>query len=165
MIAKSVRTVPYKYNFPLPSSEIEDALRGTIYDPYIRQIMWEGVLGSWRNESIEWASCSGTTSLQTTGGIPQVPIETYEKGAKGSQTFVCPYEWSRPIHQLNCDIVWPTSLDRLDLDYVMSKDQYMELDTPEYAGVIKSRLIVEKLLAMAGVRLASALNGLYADRT
>jgi hypothetical protein len=24
---------------------------------------------------------------------------------------VCPYHWAKPIHALNCDIVWPKELD------------------------------------------------------
>jgi hypothetical protein len=34
----------------------------------------------------------------------------------------------------------------------------VELDTPEYWGRIKGDKVVEKLLAMAGIRLAAVLN-------
>jgi hypothetical protein len=40
---------------------------------------------------------------------------------------------------------------------------YLELDTPEYSGVISKQWIVEKLLAQAGIRLAGVLNYLFAD--
>ncbi|KAJ7141150.1 phospholipase C/P1 nuclease domain-containing protein [Mycena epipterygia] len=40
---------------------------------------------------------------------------------------------------------------------------YLELDTPEYSGVISKEWIVEKLLAQAGIRLAGVLNYLFAD--
>ncbi|KAG6808837.1 hypothetical protein H0H87_012497, partial [Tephrocybe sp. NHM501043] len=38
-----------------------------------------------------------------------------------------------------------------------------QLDTPEYAGAIKNDLVIEKLLAQAGIRLAAVLNWLFAD--
>ncbi|KAG8895452.1 hypothetical protein FRB99_000595 [Tulasnella sp. 403] len=38
---------------------------------------------------------------------------------------------------------------------------YLELDTPQYAGKIKDQKILEKLLAMGGVRLAAVLNELF----
>lgn len=44
-----------------------------------------------------------------------------------------------------------------------ARGHYLELDTPEYSGVISERWIVERLLAMAGVRLAGVLNWLFAD--
>jgi len=40
---------------------------------------------------------------------------------------------------------------------------YLELDTPEYTGVIHKGWVVEKLMAMAGIRLALVLNWLFAD--
>jgi hypothetical protein len=40
---------------------------------------------------------------------------------------------------------------------------YLELDTPEYWGAISERWLVEKLLAMAGIRLAGVLNWLFAE--
>lgn len=40
---------------------------------------------------------------------------------------------------------------------------YLELDTPEYAGKIRNELVVEKLLAQGGIRLAGVLNWLFAD--
>ncbi|KAG6828220.1 hypothetical protein H0H92_008753 [Tricholoma furcatifolium] len=39
----------------------------------------------------------------------------------------------------------------------------LQLDTPEYAGRIKDEMILEKLLAQAGIRLAAVLNWLFAD--
>jgi hypothetical protein len=62
---------------------------------------------------------------------------------------VCPYSWAKPIHKINCDIGWP-------LDLTDSGDY--ELDTPEYAGKIGKQMIVERLLAEGGFRLASILN-------
>jgi type IV secretory pathway TrbD component len=36
------------------------------------------------------------------------------------------------------------------------------LDTPKYAGQIRRKRIVEKQLAMGGIRTAAILNGLFA---
>jgi hypothetical protein len=41
--------------------------------------------------------------------------------------------------------------------------KYLELDTPEYAGVVSKQFLLEKLMAQAGVRLAGILNYLFAD--
>jgi hypothetical protein len=40
----------------------------------------------------------------------------------------------------------------------------LELDTPEYAGAIEQRMLLEKLLAQGGIRLAGLLNYLFADQ-
>lgn len=66
---------------------------------------------------------------------------------------VCPYYWSKPIHQLNCDIAWPAGID---------DSGEMELDTPEYAEEIGRQMVVEQLLAKGGVRLAGILNYVFA---
>ncbi|KAF7376624.1 Phospholipase C/P1 nuclease [Mycena sanguinolenta] len=42
-------------------------------------------------------------------------------------------------------------------------EPYLELDTPQYSGVITKQRIIEKLLAQAGIRLAGVLNYLFAD--
>ncbi|KAI0777248.1 phospholipase C/P1 nuclease [Trametes elegans] len=41
--------------------------------------------------------------------------------------------------------------------------ELLELDTPAYAGRIAQRWVVERLLAMAGVRLAGVLTDIFAD--
>lgn len=75
---------------------------------------------------------------------------------------ICPYAWSKPNHQLNCDIIWPPALDEEGYDSRRPND-LLELDTPEYVGKIKKEFIVERMLAMGGIRLAAILNYLYAD--
>ncbi|KAJ7646637.1 phospholipase C/P1 nuclease domain-containing protein, partial [Roridomyces roridus] len=209
LIAKALRSVPYKYNRPLPSEKIEFALRGTIYDSYVRMIMWEGVLGKWQNEIPQWLECPAParaplifpTSL---GGLWQQALIVWNRvtlamGAADDtdDDLICPYHWAQPIHALNCEIVWPKALDeppynttRLDgasasshhhshsiADELAMVDKtgrfvggvmaeggpYLELDTPEYSGVIAKEWIVEKLLAQAGLRLAGILNYFFAE--
>ena len=45
---------------------------------------------------------------------------------------------------------------------LFSGSENLELDTPTYAGVIAEKKLVERLLAQGGVRLANALNSLFA---
>jgi hypothetical protein len=69
----------------------------------------------------------------------------------------CPYTWSKKIHQLNCDYVWPK-------DYTGAHGApLIELDTPQYLGRIDGDKVVEKLLAMGGIRLASILNTVFGE--
>ncbi|KIY48484.1 phospholipase C/P1 nuclease [Fistulina hepatica ATCC 64428] len=199
LIAKALRTIPRNYTTPLPVPEVEHNLRGAIYDPYIRRIMWQGVLGKWEDELEDWVTCWGRDSIDVAPGQQQVLGSSNDKTTMEES---CQFYWASPIHTLNCDIIWPKALDeppyasgRLverdehqeHADHECSamsiedalrlvgdeasvrggrrKDdpEYLELDTPEYAGVIYEQWIIEKLLAQAGLRLAVILNTLFAD--
>lgn len=70
----------------------------------------------------------------------------------------CPFTWSKPIHQLNCDVIWPQNYTG---DHNVP---LIELDTPGYLGRINEEKITEKLLAMGGLRLASVLNTILGDQ-
>ncbi|KAJ6507341.1 phospholipase C/P1 nuclease domain-containing protein [Mycena vitilis] len=180
LIAKALRSVPSRYNRPLPNARIEAALRGTIYDSYGRMIMWEGVLGAWQHQLPDWLACP-------------IPLDRPRRQTHGltamatDDALICPHHWAAPIHELNCELVWPAALDRPpykdtrpilpltpewgaqqvfsleDAAPAPPKPKYLELDTPAYAGVISERWVVEKLLAQAGLRLAGVLNYLFAD--
>ncbi|KAI0634881.1 phospholipase C/P1 nuclease domain-containing protein [Trametes polyzona] len=85
---------------------------------------------------------------------------------------VCPYAWAVPIHALNCDAslpIWPHELDAPgthNLEDWHGKPRHtelLELRTPEYAGRIAKEWVVERLLAMGGVRLAGVLTDIFAD--
>ncbi|KAJ7354563.1 phospholipase C/P1 nuclease domain-containing protein [Mycena albidolilacea] len=208
LIAKALRSVPRKYSQPLPSPKIEYALRGTIYDSYVRMIMWEGVLGKWEHDIPTWLTCPAPTGTRSVSFAFPSSFGAFWRQAQlvwnrvmggtmdTDDDLICPYYWAQPIHALNCEIVWPKALDeppynntRLDgassehshhefvspdteLAQVDSAGRfvagpvggpYLELDTPEYSGVISKQWIVEKLLAQAGIRLAGVLNYLFAD--
>lgn len=90
---------------------------------------------------------------------------------------LCPQHWASHIHKFNCDFVWPGELalppynitgpptkvnHRHDIPPPFGM-KWLNLRTPEYGLAIKKQLIVEKLLAQAGVRLAGILNYLFAD--
>jgi hypothetical protein len=176
LIAKAVRTVPRNYSRPLPYPKIEGALRGAIYDPYIRRILWEGTLNKWADEIDGWLSCTPESSIIAAESTWQKVLSVFSNFSLQSRKrgveiypdgdFVCPYFWSQPLSALNCDIVWPKQLtlkesgeDESNLDMAA-----LELDTPEYAGVIEKRMLLEKLLAQGGIRLAGLLNYLFADQ-
>jgi len=103
---------------------------------------------------------------------------------------VCPFYWAQPNHKLNCDIIWPKELDEPpynvrfealsdnhmhehSLAYDLNEDNFdtptegldhlLQLDTPQYAGEIAKQMIIEKLLAQGGLRLAGLLNYIFAD--
>jgi hypothetical protein len=105
---------------------------------------------------------------------------------------LCPYHWAQPIQEMNCELVWPKALDQPPYSFATdlqgydpnsfidhieegnfdevdeesadgSKKIYLELDIPEYAGVITEAMMVEKLLAQAGIRLAALINWLFAS--
>ncbi len=145
LIEKFIKQTPAKYNRPSSNRKLEAALEGESYDPYIRRIVLEGVLGTWRREVDSWFTCGDSNDAQTAmTGVdinPDGPV-------------VCPYYWAKPIHKINCDIAWPPALDE-------DEGELLELDTPEYAGTIERKLIIEKLLAQGGLRLAGILNYVF----
>jgi len=190
LITKAIREI-HNYTRPLPDKRIERSLRGTIYDPYVRFIVKEGLLGWWKDEYPSWALCPFED-------VSSPPASTMESHA--SQKFLrqlqdsnattvkpipddpdlpaCPFHWSHPLHKLNCQIVFPPELDtpnphqhswlsrtalRLVNDplSLVRPPEYLELNTPQYAGYIRDHKILEKLLAMAGVRLAAVLNDIF----
>ncbi|KAG5651804.1 hypothetical protein H0H81_007325 [Sphagnurus paluster] len=205
LIAKAIRETPRNYTKPLPSRAIEGALRDTIYDPWVRRIMWEGVLGQWRDEVADWVSCP-TSHEEPVQGMWQTVLSAFGLRARRTgdkdemdDDVLCPYHWAAQIHPLNCEIIWPAALDKPPYggNELASTSEssheyhscsgneestdsspdavnpshppppprvpYLQLDTPEYAGVIAERMIIEKLLAQAGIRLAATLNWLFAD--
>jgi hypothetical protein len=119
LIAQRLRTLPSNYTKPLPIPEVEDNLRDTIYDPYIRRLVWEGLLGKYEDEVESWLTCPSPEPFQ------EVPTSTFQLimswmlGSSSSKDgglgvddeVLCPYHWAQPIHQLNCRIVFPKALD------------------------------------------------------
>jgi hypothetical protein len=170
---------PQNYSRPLAAPALESSLRGAIYDPYIRRIVWEGLgvgrhVGRWAAEAELWTSCPRIRSAESAVDVEWAPQEVLAAAPKKPKTggppatsdsgFICPYAWSAPIHKLNCDVVWPAALDEPQTEGRAPRRDYLELDTPEYAGSIEKNLVVEKLLAKAGVRLAGILNHIFAEQ-
>ncbi|KAF9262106.1 phospholipase C/P1 nuclease [Marasmius fiardii PR-910] len=130
LIAKNLRTIPYNYSRPLPIRQVEHNLRGAIYDPFIRRVMWEGIYGSWKEEIPDWLSCPQISSPQSLHSSSQSSLSspwnnyfptlwTFIHSAFSNtgldettdDDIICPKYWSQPIHALNCELVWPKALD------------------------------------------------------
>ena len=143
--------------------------------------MWEGTLNKWEDEIDDWLSCPASTPESS---VVVEPEGTWQKVLSGLGSFnslfkrhgveinpdgdvVCPYYWSQPLNALNCDIAWPKQLTLKESggsESSLEDTAQLELDTPEYAGVIEKRMLLEKLLAQGGIRLAGVLNYLFADQ-
>ncbi|KAL1923764.1 uncharacterized protein VTP21DRAFT_8744 [Calcarisporiella thermophila] len=59
---------------------------------------------------------------------------------------VCPEHWLQPIGKLNCEVVW------------QNYSPTTELSTGAYWDKVSKNLVVERVVAQAGVRLAAVLN-------
>ncbi|KAJ4488341.1 phospholipase C/P1 nuclease domain-containing protein [Lentinula aciculospora] len=192
LIAKTLRNVPRKYDRQLPIPSLEFNLRGAIYDGFIRQIMWEGILHDWKGQVPEWLACPSEQDPQSSSfsegySYPLSTVYNYvthfgvyissmftSKSAQTDDSIVCPHFWAQSIHAMNCDFVWPKALDEPPYSHLRSfgnsdsltprpKSPLLELDTPGYSGYIAENRILEKLMAQAGIRLAGILNWLFAD--
>ena len=77
---------------------------------------------------------------------------------------ICPFTWSKGMHGINCEYAWPK-------EYTGNHGEpLIELDTDAYVGKLKQDKVVERVLAMGGIRLAHILNfalggqgGVYVD--
>jgi hypothetical protein len=106
--------------------------------------------------------------------ISPIPLDQYEgfnaellsstpgalatAAANGTQkeTVACPYTWASEIHGLNCDLIWPK-------EYEGPHHPLIELDTDQYVGRIRRENLMERLLAMGGLRLAKIVNEILGD--
>ncbi|KAF5391814.1 hypothetical protein D9757_001691 [Collybiopsis confluens] len=192
LIAKTLRNVPRKYDYPLPIPSLEHNLRGAIYDGFIRQIVWEGIMHDWKDQVPEWLACPSEAITSTSAFLERYPpfistLYLYATqfwdhlpfGNPGRYTsddsIVCPHHWAKPIHAMNCDFIWPKAFDEPPYSHLRALEMtadprrqrpnspYLELDTPEYSGYIAKNRILERLMAQGGIRLAGILNWLFAD--
>lgn len=172
IVAKAIRNTPLKYNRPLPDPSIERHLRGAIYDSFIRKIVWEGISVKWADEVESWIDCPvieepEPVQLSFWEQTKQLFLGNSAKPEDTDDEVVCPYHWSKPIHQLNCDFIWPKEMDEPPYSHISGRQPsggpYLELDTAEYGGRIADEWMLEKLMATAGVRLASILNWLFVE--
>lgn len=163
IIEKTLKTTRSQFGDPLPlslerhlwSKDGERDIR-----PFVRRVVKEGLLGRWVDESSTWSTCPSIPSPSLWKQILNfTPFQTWldllsraESSAPDTwdTATVCPYAWAKPIHALNCELVWPQNLT-----------QVVELDVPGYTGVVQEEYIIEKLLAQGGLRLAALLNGIF----
>ena len=122
LIAKSLRTIPRNYTRPIPVPALESALRGAIYDPYVRRIIWEGIgagrgTARWEDEADSWLACPGSSlssyDPQLVLAAPRRPPRRADEGPPQTSDSdqLCPYAWAVPVQQLNCDVVWSADVD------------------------------------------------------
>ena len=123
----------------------------------IRKVLVDGIGQAWAEETDSWIKCPPTSG----GSSDQTVFQSQWRASDTDDDTVCPWAWASPIHQLNCDFVWPKKLD--EPPYDEPQGPLLELDTDDYAGRITQGWVVEKLLAQAGLRLASILNTIFAS--
>lgn len=175
-----------KYSYPLPGSAgrvVEKHLKGAIYDPYIRRLLHDGFgVGSYGNAQArftnwtEWSNCpTQETEPEVNSsnwlGRAQAVLTSSWRWITGDRDWddenVCPYAWASAIHKLSCEFpIWPRELEFAPDELVEAEGgrpkphpDLLELDTPQYAGRLRDEWVVETLVATAGVRLATILNG------
>lgn len=158
LVERAIENTPPKWATPL-SSDVEKHLHGSKYDPLIRRVIVGGINDTWAGEFKSWVQCPAISSLPTSRGDDQNVLESPWDPSDTDDEFVCPWHWATPIHQLTCDWAWPKELDQPP--YSEPNGPLFQLDTKEYAGKIAKEWVVEKLLTMAGLRLASILNRVF----
>jgi len=192
MIAKAIRQTPYNYTRHLPGGfeQVEKSLNGAIYDSFVRKIIWEGVEQKWVEDLDEWTACPAVaeeTVWWSTLGQFFLPGQITKRTVPTTDTeFICPYHWAKPIHALNCELIWPKELSGNDLQprrarcarfphtlfhledndslHELDEPPY-ELDNPGYTRPIEERMLLEQFLAQGGIRLAAVLNHIFTDWT
>ena len=173
IVAKAIRITPHNYTEPTTDHELEKNLQGAIYDPLIRKIVLDGIGGKWKDEADSWLECPGQQAPEPLSMWRQTEQLIFGRAWRSSDTddeVLCPFHWAAPIHAMNCEWIWPKEMDEPPYGGSSSPNlfggrpshPYLELDTPEYGGKIAREWVVEKLFAMAGIRLAATLNYLFA---
>ncbi|GBB95156.1 hypothetical protein RclHR1_02490011 [Rhizophagus clarus] len=170
LIDKHIRELGYNFTFSDEENFIANNFHdGPFFEPYVKHIV-NLMKTIWKQEVTEWAVCNEEmeyifeketqelfksdlmlfekNNKQTHFGVNlRQKKETYS--LKKKQTSVsCPEYWAVPLNRLNCQVVWN--------DYVPDT----ELSEGEYYERIKRTRIIEKLLAITGIRIAAVLNSL-----
>lgn len=117
-------------NLNLSSDQIESQLRHTIYDPYIRLILWEGVRVWWRESLSSWFTCPAPSS-ESSIDSPSSQLLFSSEATHDIGMNVCAESWARETHKITCGLVYP-----LDYDY---EAPAKEVNTPAYYGPIRGK--------------------------
>lgn len=161
LVDRAIETTPSKWNRPL-TAEIESHLHGSDYDPLIRKVLAEGIKQTWADEVDSWSICPVTNKSPPQGGDSdgQIAFQSQWAPSETDDGYVCPWYWADPIHNLTCEWVWPKQLD--EPPYNEPRGPLLKVDNEAYGGKVTREWVVEKLLTMAGLRLASTLNLIFA---
>lgn len=130
-------------------------MTGSIYDPYVRWVVWEGIRQWWKNDLGAWLQCPAPNSNAQIGGNDAQMVFGQSDRTSTLSAVACPEAWAPEVHQYCCSHVYPSDYDDVK--------EPRELNTQAYHGKIVNDKVVEKLLAMGGIRLAALLNTLLAD--
>jgi len=158
LIARALRDL-HNYTQPLPSDQIEDVLKGAIYDSYVRWIIWEGVRVWWKKDINDWIDCSSTHVLgqQNSQQIFSPSGSKTSKFSYADSPDSCSVEWATEIHKtVTCPLAFPP------LPYDKDTRPLPDLSGKWYNEVKKDKTL-EKVLAMGGLRLAYILNNILGD--
>ncbi|GAA6013247.1 hypothetical protein JCM10207_000831 [Rhodosporidiobolus poonsookiae] len=159
LIARTLREQS-NYTRPLPSPQIESALNGAIYDPYIRLLLWEGVRSWYRASLPEWLDCGAfsSPSLSSSSLLPADPHQlTFSspaeegEGEKELKKTVCPLRWATETHRVTCALAFPEGYDDHKPPVEIGRES-------EFWKKIKDDHTLARLLLQGGLRLAATLN-------
>lgn len=117
------------------SRQIEESLRGTIYDSYIRLMLWEGVRQWWRSSISTWLMCP-SAGLDEAFQVASWPLQVVDQLAFSHESpdlspVVCPVSWATETHKYTCALAFPPGL---------IPGHVPELYTKEYYGPIRGVL-------------------------
>lgn len=226
LINKNIRELT-NYTSPTSNKNLERALLGANFDPYVRFIVQEGIRGWWLEDAEkEWSACPPggdpypTSKLGDNRKVRELSVlkkayksamrlvfktvlpnlaapmnllaakldvvpASYEgfdhrslKESKHARSIsdtesaseatndsidekdtlfpACPMTWASDIHPINCEYAWPKNWD--------PRLPRFELDTPSYMDPINNDHVIERVLAMGGIRLAAILNTIFMDK-
>lgn len=136
---------------------MESALTGSIYDSYVRWIVWEGIREWWNKDLESWLACpvdSYTASVPNDQHILGSPASDSRLHASLSGV-ACPAAWAKEPHSYNCGYVYPPDFDTTEeVPFALPSS---------YVTKIKGDKLIESLLAKGGIRLAAVLNTILGD--
>jgi hypothetical protein len=157
LVERAIKNTPAKWASPL-SSNIESHLHGGKYDPLVRKALSQGIGQLWKTEYEGWIRCPAIPPNHPLVD-DQTVLVTKWNPSEVDDDFVCPWYWAAPIQKLTCEWAWPKELDKPPYDE--HGGPLLQVDTDKYAGKIAKEWVIEKLLTMAGLRLASILNQVF----
>lgn len=157
LIAKYLREL-HNYTQPLPSRQVESALTGSIYDSYVRWIVWEGIREWWYKDLESWLACPTDTYTAAGNHYRQQVLGSPAADSRLHASLsgvACPAAWAKEPHSYNCGYVYPHDFDT-------TKEVPFALPA-SYVTKIKGDKLIESLLAKGGIRLAAVLNTILGD--
>ncbi|CAG8663816.1 13394_t:CDS:2, partial [Racocetra persica] len=162
LLYKRIREFNANSNFDYNLTEVDNQFNsseplfgGPFYDLYLNYILhlmkttWRGELRSWtfcQDFELAPQSCDPNQFHFTSENVSSEHFTVLSMDQNLSQSLACPEFWAIPINELNCRVVYNGYESGLDL----SNGAY-------YDRIVNGK-VMEKLLAVAGIRIAAVLN-------